>query len=267
MNKLNKSNLFSLFNRVIIVTGGYGYIGQQVVVDLLNCGAKVQCIGRSMKKLVTFKESVAVELHDNLTLWNADLNDEESVATLFEKIEKKFIKIDGLFNNAASIKTRGINLDLSHDQWIDGFRDILSSTFLCTKYAIPIMQKEKKGSIVNNASLFGELSPIPQMYLDLNNEPPVFLPPAKAGVIQFTKYMSTILAKDNIRVNTISPGWFPKKRGPERPDYMEEIESRIPMNRIGKPAELSGAIIYLMSGASSYVTGHNLVIDGGYSAW
>ena len=79
--------------------------------------------------------------------------------------------------------------------------------------------------------------------------------------------MSSILAKDNIRVNSISPGWFPKKRGPDRPDYMHEIESRIPMNRIGKTEELSGAIIYLMSGASSYVTGHNLVIDGGYSVW
>ena len=220
-----------------------------------------------MNKLESFKKTVADELHDNLTLWDVDLRDEESVRILFENIEKKFIKIDGLFNNAASINNRGFNLDLSDDEWIDGLRNVLSPTYLSTKYAVPIMQKEKNGSIINNASLFGELSPIPEMYLDLNNEPPLYLPPAKGGVIQFTKYMSTILAKDNIRVNSISPGWFPKKRGPDRPDYMEEIISRVPLNRIGKPEELSGAIIYLMSGASSYVTGHNLVVDGGYSVW
>jgi NAD(P)-dependent dehydrogenase (short-subunit alcohol dehydrogenase family) len=267
LNRINKNDLFSLSDQVIIVTGGYGYIGQRVVLDLLNCGAKVQCIGRSMNKLKSLKKTIGVEFHHNLTLWDVELNQEESVRKLFNKIEEKFNKVDGLFNNAASINTRGIKFDISHDEWVDGFKDILSSTYLCTKFAIPIMQKQKSGSIINNASLFGTLSPIPRMYLDLKNEPPIFLPPAKAGVIQFTKYMSTILAKDNIRVNAVSPGWFPKKRGPERLDYMEEIESRIPMNRIGRPEEISGSIIYLMSNASSYITGHNLVIDGGYSAW
>ena len=113
MNKLNKSDLFSIYDQVIIVTGGYGHIGKQVVLDLLKCGAKVQCVGRSMNKLESFKNTMADELHDNLTLWDVDLNDEESVRILFEKIERKFIKIDGLFNNAAAINNRGINLDLS----------------------------------------------------------------------------------------------------------------------------------------------------------
>lgn len=261
------TNLFSLQDDVIIVTGGYGHIGGQVVIDLLKHGALVQCVGRTKEKLHLFEDSISSEYRKNLTTWDVNLVNEKDVEELINNIYEKFGRIDGLFNNAADISHRGIDFNLSKEEWLGGFDSILSSAYLCVKYCIPIMREVGKGSIINNASLFGKLSPIPNMYLDLKNEPPLYLPSAKGAVIQFTKYLSSILAENNIRVNSISPGFFPKKRGVERPDYIHEITSRIPMKRIGKPVEISGAIIYLLSNASTYVTGQDIVIDGGYSIW
>ena len=98
------------------------------------------------------------------------------------------------------------------------------------------LERARRGVIVNNASIWGVVSPDPKMYLDLENEPPLFLPVAKAGIIQLTKYLAVLYAPKGIRVNTITPGLFPQRRGPDRPDYMQELNSRIPMGRIGAPS-------------------------------
>jgi NAD(P)-dependent dehydrogenase (short-subunit alcohol dehydrogenase family) len=100
--------------------------------------------------------------------------------------------------------------------------------------------------------------------LDLANEPSIAMAAAAGGIGGMTRYLARVLAERNIRVNALVPGWFPKKRGVERPDYMQQITSRVPMGRIGQPDELVGAAIFLLSGASSYMTGQQLVIDGGY---
>jgi NAD(P)-dependent dehydrogenase (short-subunit alcohol dehydrogenase family) len=109
------------------------------------------------------------------------------------------------------------------------------------------------------------VSPDPAMYLDLKNEPCLAMPPAAAGILQMTKYMAVLAAPSGVRINALVPGCFPKKRGADRPDYMEEIAKRVPLGRIGQPQELVGAVIFLLSGAASYVTGHSLVVDGGYT--
>ena len=113
--------------------------------------------------------------------------------------------------------------------------------------------------------MWGLVSPDPTNYLDLENEPSISLVSSKAAVHQFTKYAAVLLSKDNIRVNTIVPGWFPQKRGVERLDYIETLNKRIPMKRIGQPDEIVGPILFLLSDASVYMTGQELIIDGGYT--
>jgi gluconate 5-dehydrogenase len=125
----------------------------------------------------------------------------------------------------------------------------------------------RKGVIINNASIWSVLAPNKEMYLDLNNEPSLFVTASKGAIVQVTKHLATFWAQHNIRVNAFSPGWFPKRRGPDRPDYMHEITSRIPMKRVGASGELVGLVVYLASDASSYVTGQNIMVDGGYSLW
>jgi gluconate 5-dehydrogenase len=129
------------------------------------------------------------------------------------------------------------------------------------------MEKQGRGVIINNASLWGIVSPDPRTYLDLKNEPPIFLPAAKAGVVQLSKYLAVLYASKGIRVNAISPGFFPQRRGPDRPDYMREITARIPMARIGLPHEIAGIVAFLFSDAASYMTGQNIIVDGGYTLW
>jgi NAD(P)-dependent dehydrogenase (short-subunit alcohol dehydrogenase family) len=105
------------------------------------------------------------------------------------------------------------------------------------------------------------------MHLDLGNAAAAHHVAAKGGVLQLTKYLASLWASEGIRVNAISPGYFPQKRGVERPDYMDEVKRRIPMARIGSPNEVAGAVVFLASSASSYITGQNIIIDGGYSIW
>ena len=105
------------------------------------------------------------------------------------------------------------------------------------------------------------------MHLDLGNAAAAHHAAAKGGILQLTKYLAALWASNGIRVNAISPGYFPQKRGVERLDYMEEVTKRIPMGRIGTPSEVAGAVVFLASDAASYITGQNIVIDGGYSIW
>jgi gluconate 5-dehydrogenase len=122
-------------------------------------------------------------------------------------------------------------------------------------------------TIVNNASIWGVVSPDPRTYLGLGIEPSLVLPSAKAAVIQMTRYFAVALAERHIRVNALVPGWFPQRRGFDNPAYMAEIGRRVPMGRIGQPDELVGAAVFLLSDASSYVTGQEIRVDGGYTLW
>ena len=138
-----------------------------------------------------------------------------------------------------------------------------------SKHCSEIMKKNNYGKIINIASLFSFLAPIKAMHLDLKNEPPLSMAVGKGGILQMTKYLASILGEFNVNVNSISPGWFPKKKSNqvERKDYIDEMNKRTPLKRIGRVDEISGAIILLCSDKSSFITGQNIIIDGGYSIW
>ena len=155
--------------------------------------------------------------------------------------------------------------ELTKEQWDQALEHTLTHYFTCTQSVSPIMLRAGNGSIINIASIYGFLGTDHRIFLNLDNNPPIHYAVSKGGVLQMTRYLATLWADKGIRVNAISPGYFPKKKPniPERPDYIEEITKRTPMKRIGKPEDLMGSIIYLASDASVYVTGETIVVNGG----
>lgn len=125
--------------------------------------------------------------------------------------------------------------------------------------------KDHVSTIVTTGSLWGSLAPNHSMYLDLGNNPTPSVAAQKGSILAVSRYYAGKLAP--IRVNTVSPGWIPKKKGSDRPDYLQEIESRTPLGRIGVPDDVAGAYVFLLSDEARFITGQNLVVDGGYSIW
>ncbi len=256
--------LFSVSGKVVIVTGGAGHLGRAMSEAMAERGARVYCFGRTPGNFAVFDDFRKRNPAAALSCIAVDVTDEAATAKAVDAVAAKEGRIDGLVNNAASA-VRGLNMDMSSDAWAEGLTRNFSHYFSCSKLCLPVMKAAGGGAIVNVSSIWGLVAPDIRTYLDLGNEPPVFLPAAKAAILQLTRYLAVLVAADGIRVNAIAPGFMPKRRGPDRPDYMAEITKRVPMQRIGTPGEVVGAIIYLLSDASSYVTGQSIVIDGGYT--
>lgn len=251
------SDPFSVCGRAFVVTGGAGHIGRHICAGLANAKAHVLCLS---SRVGEFNDLLTIG-HIPIESVECDVSHEAQVEELIFRFSDKRGRLDGLVNGAVRAP-RGIDLDMPSAQFNEGLHTILTHYFTCSRLAVHYMQG---GSIVNIASMWGKLALDPKVYLDLKNEPSFAMSAAAGGILGLTRFLASILAKDNVRVNALMPGWFPKKRGPERPDYMKEITSRVPMGRIGQPEELVGAVQFMLSDASSYMTGQELVIDGGYS--
>ena len=145
-----------------------------------------------------------------------------------------------------------------------GFAYVNSKT---TQEIIPHMEKRKSGSIINIASMYGVVSPDPRIYKNTKfNSSPQY-GAGKAAIIQFTKYSACHLGNKNIRVNSVSPGPFPNSKIKKNLSFIKRLNQKTPLGRVGNPEELKGVILFLASNASSYVTGANIPVDGGWTAW
>lgn len=258
--------LFSLAGRVIIITGGAGYLGSAMSKGLASFGARVIVVGRTEATFQELREFKPEHPAGRIDCRACDVRDADAFAAIVDRVWQEQGRLDVLINHAAS-GGREQWEDCTTEAWRAGLEGTLDQVFTCTKAVSSYMLKAGRGVIVNTASLWSFLAPNPKMYLDLNIQASAHTLAAKGAVLQLTRYLAAVWAPHGIRVNALTPGWFPKKRGPERPDYLREITSRVPMDRIGVPSDLVGAIVFLVSDASSYMTGQNLVVDGGYSIW
>lgn len=262
VGKASGLSRFSLEGKAIVVTGGAGHLGSHICAALRDCGADVLCLS---SRIGQFPEAAVDEPVGSITSLVCDIADENEFNAAIKPFADRYGGLSGLVNCAARAP-RGIDLDMPKAIFEETIRGVFVHYFTCARIALHQF-REAGGAIVNIASIWGKVAPDRRVYLDLNNEPTLALPSSEAAVLQLTKYLATLLAEKNVRVNAIVPGWFPKKRGPERPDYLAQIVNRVPMKRIGQPDELVGAVVFLLSDASSYITGQDLVIDGGYTLW
>ncbi|MEK9657784.1 MAG: SDR family oxidoreductase [bacterium] len=262
MEKLKKmKNLFNLKSSVVVITGGYGYLGKAISQGLSLYNAKVYVLGRSQQKFnQVFDNSTMVKFIE------CDITDSISVNKAFSLIMKNEGMVTHLINNV----TYTGNLDCARfptlDSWNKGINSNLSSMYNCIKEIVPFFEKNKISKIINTSSMYGFVAPDFSVY----DEFPDYLNPSvygvsKAGVIQLTKYFSSYLAKQNILVNTVSPGPFPNQDVQKNKAFVKKLSQKTLLNRIGNPEELVGTYIYLCSDASNYMTGQNIVVDGGWT--
>jgi NAD(P)-dependent dehydrogenase (short-subunit alcohol dehydrogenase family) len=201
-----------------------------------------------------------------------DLRVDGDLKALAERVGAVHGKLDILVHNAYSGQPGTVE-NASADDFRNAFDVTVTAAFRLVQQMQPALRRAAEGegpgaSVINIASMYGIVSPDPRIYGDSGSNNPPYYGSAKAGLIQLTRYLACHLAGAGIRVNSISPGPFPPPEiAQTAPGFHAELCRKVPLGRIGRPDELIGALLFLASGASSYITGANLVVDGGWTAW
>ena len=269
---------YDLTNKVCVITGGAGFLGRQFASAVLEMGGSIVLIDIDQNSLKKAAEQIKADKNRCYSVI-ADITDEKQIVMAIDKIRSKFSSIDVLINNAAltkygcDVNSETFFADFEHtnnEVWEKGVRTNLTSTMLCCKNFGPVMIEQSKGSIINIGSDVGVISPDQTIYQsdgEYKGVPfntPAFYSVSKAGVIHLTKHLATLWAKYNVRVNSFSPAGVFRDHESE---FVKKLSSRIPMGRMASVNEYKGAIVFLASDASSFMTGHNLVMDGGRTIW
>lgn len=254
---------FSIEGHVIMITGAAGQLGRQFCRFLGAAGAVVVAADIDDGRCARLVEELRGEKIEAAAV-TVDVADPESVTRAFVAIDKRFGRLDVLVNNAGIAVFTPFE-DRSFDEFMSVLKVNAGGTFLCTQAATRLMRRQGSGGrIVNVGSIYGLVSGDPRVYTDCARNTAEVYAASKAAVIQMTRYWAVHLAPWNIRVNAISPGGIFNEQGEE---FLRNYAYRTPVGRMGRDHELNEALLFLASDASSYVTGHNLIVDGGWTAW
>lgn len=243
-------------NKVAIVTGASAGLGKAIAISLIKEGVKVAISARTEKNLLATVREIEEETNASVIHFVGDMTEELQVKHFVDLVNRQWGSIDILVNNVGQAK-RGILSELSIQDWQKTIEVNLFSAILCSSLVIPYMQKQQWGRIINISALSGK-EPAPTLIASNT---------IKAGLINFSKSLSQELAADHILVNCVSPGliespqndrWFSAKE-------KEKTVAGIPLKRFGTPQEFSDAVTFLCSERAGYISGINLIIDGGSS--
>jgi gluconate 5-dehydrogenase len=239
-----------------------------MALGLAAQGATVVICGRSEQALsAVTSASQRMGLRGRVVWEVADISSDHDIVRVLDHVESEAGVLSGWVNNAFR-PIAGHSMEFTRAQIEPTLVHGLGDTMMATKLAIARMMPAGVGAIVNVASMYALVSPQPDTYADFPHyhNPPVY-GAVKAGIVQFTQYAACHLGGKGIRVNCISPGPFPRSQSEEDEAFRQELIRRVPLRRLGRPDDLAGAVAFLLSDASSFITGHNLVIDGGWTAW
>jgi NAD(P)-dependent dehydrogenase (short-subunit alcohol dehydrogenase family) len=249
------SGLFDLGGKVAIVTGGGSGIGRQMAEGLAEAGAELVLCARRIERC----EEAAAAMPTRAIALRCDVSDKASVDEVVQRTVAEFGRVDILVNNAGTVWGSPPE-DIPLEGWQKVVDVNLTGVFLCAQAAGRVMIERGGGKIVNIASVAG-LHGAPA---EVMNALPYNA--TKGGVISLTRDLAWKWARHDINVNAIAPGWFPSEMSNFVLDRNPDLASRIPLGRFGGTDDLKGAVVFLASRASDYVTGHTLVVDGGQSA-
>jgi NAD(P)-dependent dehydrogenase (short-subunit alcohol dehydrogenase family) len=268
----NTSSLFDIGTEIVVLTGVSGQIGVEYAKALLVNGAKVAGLDLHTSEM---SDKLLEKYPDKYIFYTVDITNKESLEASLKKIQNDFGNPSVLINNAAldsppsaDAMENGPFETYPESSW-DKVLDVnLKGTFLCCQVFGAAMAKSQKGSIINVASIYGVVSPDQNLYEYRRKNGEVFFKPvaysaSKSGVINLTKYLAVYWSKHNVRVNSLTIAGVFNNQDKE---FLNSYCERIPIGRMANSDEYNGAIIFLSSKASNYMTGHNLVIDGGWTS-
>ena len=264
MHELAPSTLFDLSEKRVLITGGSGHLGSAMTKTLAAAGATVVVGSRERRRAESAAEELRAEfggMHFGVEL---DQLDEHSVQAGFAHAVESAGGIEVLVNNGQ----QGHAMDLT-DVTAEAFRSDLNNAtgyfLLARHFRNHVVERQVPGSIVMVGSMYGVVGSYPDAYEDVCVASPVQYHTLKGGIVHMTRHLSVYWARDNIRVNCLSPGPFPSSAAPG--EMVNRLKKKSPMGRMGAPQELAGPLLLLVSDAGSYLTGQNLLVDGGWTAW
>ncbi|REC51462.1 short-chain dehydrogenase [Chryseobacterium piscium] len=244
-----------LNNKVIILTGAGGLIGREVLKHLSSNGAKVVAVD-----LKEYESDADIFL-------TFDVTKTEEIDLLIERVIQNYGRIDGLVNLAypRTLDWGTKFEDIPFESWQKNVDMQMNTVFYINQKVLEIMKKQKSGSIVNIASIYGVVGNDFTLYEEYGGTSPAAYAAIKGGIVNLTKYLASYYGKYNVRVNCMSPGGVLDEKN-QNPSFIKRYSEKSPLKRLGNPAEMAPAISFLLSDDSSFITGHNLMVDGGWTA-
>jgi NAD(P)-dependent dehydrogenase (short-subunit alcohol dehydrogenase family) len=241
-----------LQDKIVIVTGGSGLIGRELISDIRKKG------GFAINADILEQSDLQV---GKLFM---DVTDDSSVQKGIRNVLHEFGRIDGLVNNAyPRTKDWGAKFeDIDHDSWRKNVDMQMNSYFVCSQEVLKAMSPRKSGSIVNIASIYGVVGNDFTLYEEYGGTSPAAYSAIKGGIINFTRYLASYFGKSGIRINCVSPGGIFDE---QHPSFVSRYEKKVPMGRLGHPDDIAPLVSFLLSDESKYITGQNIMVDGGWT--
>jgi len=242
-----------LDNKVVVVTGGSGLIGKSILNRIRSMGG----IG------INAELSGPNDIENDSVV--CDVTNGESVSIALQTIMFKYGRVDGFVNNAyPRTFDWGTNFeDIALESWRKNVDMQLNSVFICSQAVLKIMKEQGKGSIVNISSIYGSVGPDFTIYDGTGMTMPAAYSAIKGGINNFTKYLASYYGPEGIRVNSVSPGGIFNFQNDM---FVKQYERKVPMRRMGFPEDIAPAVTFLLSDNAGYITGQNLMVDGGWTA-
>ncbi len=261
-------NLFSLKNKIAIVTGGSGFFGAPISTALAEAGAQVVIASRDAGKCEQFAGTIREKgfLAEGMGL---DLEDENSIISFVQLVKERFGRIDILVNNAVSREGFSDLENIEKESWERAQSVNSTGLILITRSVIGVMREQGSGNIINIGSIQGAVGPNFPVYGSTGMTSPVNYTYDKWGMVGFTKWLANYYGKYNIRANCISPGEY----GPGvaqlvgKEEFVENYKRLTPLGRFADDDDIKGPVVFMASDASAFITGQNLLVDGGWTSW
>lgn len=267
--------IFDIKNKNIVITGSAGLLGTQFGTVLTKAGANVILVDIDKKRNQNLARSLK-KYNKNINHFELDISNLEQVTQLKKTLKNNFDQIDGLVNSAAyttkaSINDSRINHALPFEKfplqnWEKSIQINLTGVFLCCQQIGSLMMKNKRGSIVNISSIYGLVGADQRIYGKNGLNVPVSYAATKGSIINLTRYLAAYWHEKNIRVNTLSLGGVQDLKYQDK-NFIKNYSKKTILGRMAKKNDFDGALLFLLSNASSYMTGSNLIVDGGWTAW